>query len=470
MRRLTPLALLVLGGIVAAVAVAVARPGATTAGMDWNRFGYDAARHNAAPSSGITAANASKLVRLAVYLDGTVDSSPIYLHDVSVKGKTHDVFFVTTTYGKTEAIDAASGKVLWRFVPPTYAKLAGTAQITNSTPAASTDRTAIYASASDGRVRKLRVADGKPLWSTSITLDPTREKLTSSINVSRGLVIMTTGGYIGDAPPYQGHVVTMSEKTGKIVHVWNSLCSDRHVLIVPSTCNASDSAIWSRNGAAVDPANGDLIVATGNAPYDGKANWGDSALVLSPDASMLLRHYTPSNHDELNRSDADLGSTSPALLPNGYAVQGGKDGIIRLLALHSLAAASNDATGGEVQELPAPGPTDVFSEPAVWNGKWVFIATGAGTEALSFKAERLHKVWSNRTDGTSPVIAGSLLYVAGSGAVHVYQPTSGRLVASLPTGSLHWQSPIVADGRVAIAEGNANDHVTSGVLNIFHLP
>ncbi len=133
------------------------------------------------------------------------------------------------------------------------------------------------------------------LWTTTVTRDPTHEKLTSSLNVSRGLVIVTTGGYIGDAPPYQGHVVTMSEATGRIAHVWNSLCADRHELIVPSTCSSSDSAIWSRNGAAVDPANGDLVVATGNAPWNGSTDWGDSVLVLSPDASKLLRHWTPAN-------------------------------------------------------------------------------------------------------------------------------------------------------------------------------
>ena len=65
------------------------------------------------------------------------------------------------------------------------------------------------------------------------------------------------------------------------------------------------------------------------------------------------------------------------------------------------------------------------------------------------------------------MVAGNLLYVAGNGAVHVYVPTSGRLVATLPSGSVHWQSPIVVDGRVAIAEGNANDHATTGVLDIF---
>lgn len=442
--------------------------GAATGGMDWTRFGYDAARHDAAPGSGITAGNVSKLAHKRVQLDGTVDSSPIYLHDVSVHGHAHDVFFVTTTYGKTEAIDAASGALLWRFTPPGYSQFAGSAQITNSTPAASTDRKAIYASAPDGRLRKLRVSDGRVLWTATLTLDPTHEKLTSSINVSKGLVIMTTGGYIGDAPPYQGHVVTLSEASGRIVHVWNSLCSNRNELIVPRTCDASDSAIWSRNGAAVDPQNGTLVVATGNGPWNGSTNWGDSVLVLSPDAAQLLRHYTPSNQAELNTSDADLGSTSPALLPNGYAVQGGKDGVLRLLQLHSLPGV-NARTGGELQTLPAPGRTDVFSEPAVWNGKWVFVATGAGTEALLFRSGRLHPVWSNHTGGTSPVVAGPLLYVAGDGAVHVYIPTSGREVATLPTGAVHWQSPIVADGRVAIAEGNANDHVTSGSLDIFSL-
>jgi outer membrane protein assembly factor BamB len=458
-------ALIAIGLLVALPAAA--RPRA--AGVDWPRFGYDTARHGSAPASGITAANASKLVRRQVQLDGTVDSSPIYLHDVRVRGAVHDTFFVTTTYGKTEAIDAASGRLLWRFTPSTYAHVAGTPQITNATPAASTDRTAIFAAAPDGRIRKLRVADGKVLWTTTITHDPTHEKITSSLNVSRGLVIATTGGYIGDAPSYQGHVVTMAESSGRIGHVWNSLCSDRHALIVPSTCSSSDSAIWSRNGAAVDPSNGTLVVATGNALFNGRTDWGDSVLVLSPDASTMLRHYTPANYKELNEGDVDLGSTSPALLPGGYAVQGGKDGILRLLQLHRLPGV-NARTGGELQTLPAPGPTDVFSEPAVWNGKWVFVSTSAGTEALLFKGGRLHPVWSNHTGGTSPALAGSLLYVAGSGAVHVYVPTSGREIATLPSGNVHWQSPIIADGRVAVTEGNANEHATTGVLDIYSLP
>jgi hypothetical protein len=54
--------------------------------------------------------------------------------------------------------------------------------------------------------------------------------------------------------------------------------------------------------------------------------------------------------------------------------------------------------------------------------------------------------------------------------VHVYVPTSGREIATLPSGNVHWQSPIVADGRVAVTEGNANEHATTGVLDIYSLP
>jgi len=47
---------------------------------------------------------------------------------------------------------------------------------------------------------------------------------------------------------------------------------------------------------------------------------------------------------------------------------------------------------------------------------------------------------------------------------------TGRLVATLDAGHGHWNSPIVVDGRVALPEGDANDHAQSGVLDIWRLP
>ncbi|HEY3922657.1 MAG TPA: PQQ-binding-like beta-propeller repeat protein [Gaiellaceae bacterium] len=446
------------------LALVVAAPAAAS---DWPEFGYTSSRQNVGPAStGITAANVGKLHRRQIQLDGTVDSSPIYLHGAKVVGKTHDALFVTTTYGRTEAIDVHSGKMLWRYTPPSYSQVAGSARITTMSPVADPSRTAIYAGAPDGFVRKLSVANGHVLWQTSLTRDPTHEKLAAALNFSNGLVIAATDGYIGDAPPYQGHVVTVSASNGHIVGVWNSLCSNRHTIIQPSTCPGSDSAIWGRSAPVVVPGTGDLLVATGNGPFDGRDNWGDSVLLLSPNGKTLLKHWTPTNQSELNSDDLDLGSTAPALLDDGYFVQGGKDGKLRLLSLSHLAGV-NAKTGGEVQTVDVPGATDLFSEPAIWQGKWVFLGTSSGTAAWRLSGGRLHEVWSNGNGGSSPVVAGGLLYVEWSGGIHVYNPSSGHQLAVLPLGNMHWQSPVVADGFVAAAEGNSNDHATSGILDIY---
>src|SRR6266536_239554 len=150
-----------------ALTLATARAGAEPrraalrAGGDWTRFGYDAARHNSGPArTGITAANVGRLRRQRVTLDGTIDASPIYLRGVLIHGARPDAFFVTTSYGRTIAIDAAGGAILWRFTPRSYSSLAGTYRITNSTPVADPNRKFIYAASPDGRVHKLSIASG----------------------------------------------------------------------------------------------------------------------------------------------------------------------------------------------------------------------------------------------------------------------------------------------------------------------
>jgi hypothetical protein len=280
-------------------------------------------------------------------------------------------------------------------------------------------------------------------------------------------VLAATGGYIGDAPPYQGHVVSIDATTGRIRHVWNSLCSDRAGLITPSSCGESDSAIWGRGGVVVAPGTGNLLVATGNGQFDGSRYWGDSALMLSPDASRLLQNWTPTDQATLNASDGDLGTTVPSVLTPTLAVQGGKDGKLRLLDLRRMNGKGGHSakTGGELQTVALRG--GLFTAPAIWKG-WVFVGTFQGTQAFRLTGGRLHEAWSNGNPGTSPVMAGGLLYVYDpNGGLNVYRPTTGGHIAQLPAGSGHWNSPIVTDGRVALPEGNANDHSLQGVLDIY---
>jgi len=447
-----------------------ARKTIAASSLDWTRFGWDARRSNDDPhATGITPANVGSLGRQQVHLPGTVDSSPIYLHGVSVHGATHDAFFVTTTYGITLAIDASSGSILWRWTPPGYSRRAGSAQITTATPVADPSRKWIYAASSDGRIQKLSVATGHAVWRRSITKLPQFEKIAASLNFNNGHVIATTGGYIGDTPPYQGHVVVIGAKHGRLLHVWNSLCSGHHGLIYPPRCTPSDSAIWGRAGAVVVPGSDKLLVATGNGPWDGHSNWGDAVLVLSAKAK-LVGNYTPTNTAQLNVQDIDLGSTSPVYLTSKLIAQGGKDGKIRLLSLRRLRGI-RPHKGHELQIVSTPSGTDLFTAPAVWrSGKqvWLIAADGGGTQAWSLQGGRLRSVWRNGHGGTSPVIAGGLLWVYDpGGGLRVYQPASGKLVTTLSAGSGHWNSPIVTDGRVALPEGDANDHATSGVLDIW---
>ena len=403
-------------------------------------------------------------------MPGTVDSSAIYLHDVTIGGAPHDTFFVTTTYGITLAIDAESGQILWRWTPPSYSHLAVSPQITTATPVADPSRKWIYAASPDGMIQKLAVSNGRAVWRRKITRLPSREKIAASLNFAGGHVIATTGGYIGDAPPYQGHVVIFAAGNGRLLHVWNSLCSNRHGLLVPARCPASDSAIWGRSGAVVVPRTGNLLVATGNAPWNGRTNWGDAVLVLSPRAK-LIGNYTPTNTQELNAGDQDLGSTSPVYLTSTLIAQGGKDGHIRLLSLRRMRG-THPHLGHELQIVSTPSGQDLFTAPAVWrSGKrtWLIAADGGATQAWSLSGGRLHSVWRVNHAGTSPVIAGGLLWVydPSGGGLRVYKPVSGSLVATLSAGSGHWNSPIVADGRIALPEGDANDHATSGVLDIW---
>jgi hypothetical protein len=462
------------GGSGSAGGVAGARKTVTSSAHDWTRFGWDARRSNDDPNAtGITAANVGSLTRQQVQLPGTVDASPIYLHGVTIGGATHDAFFVTTTYGITLAIDAGSGKILWRWNPPRYSSWAGSYQITTATPVADPSRKWIYAASPDGRIQKLTVASGHAVWRRAITALPTREKIAASLNFAGGHVIATTGGYIGDTPPYVGHVAVIAARNGRLLHVWNSLCSYWHTLVYPARCSESDSAIWGRAGAVVVPRSGKLLVATGNGLWNGRFYWGDSVLVLSAKA-RLVGNYTPTNTQQLNENDIDVGSTSPVYLTSKLIAQGGKDGKIRLLSLARLRG-TRPHKGRELQIVSTPSGSELFTAPAVWrSGKrvWLIAADGGGTQAWSLRRGRLHSVWRNGNPGTSPVIAGGLLWVYDpGGGLRVYQPASGKLVTTLSAGGGHWNSPIATDGRVALPEGDANDHATSGgVLDIWRVP
>jgi outer membrane protein assembly factor BamB len=446
-------------------------------------FDFNPQRTGVGPSgSGIVATSASSLRARAVHIDGVVDSSPIELHAIRVSGRDRDVAFVTTTYGRTVAFDPGSGRKLWHFVPRDVGSYQGSDQITTASPLADPGRRYVFTASPDGFIHKLSVTSGRQVWASRVTFDPGREKIEGGLNLSGRFVIVATGGYYGDTPSYQGHVVLIDRATGHVAHVFNSLCSDRHKLIdPPRSCPASDSAIWGRAGVVVEPGTGRLLVATGNGPFNGSTNWGDSVLELSPDATRLLHNWTPGDQAHLRVTDTDVGSTSPAILTNHLLLQGGKDGKLVLLdseRLDGTRGGPGPRTGGAVQTLSSPGGGAVLTAPAVWRQRGrteVFVADDSGTAGYVLSGDRLKRLWQDDTAGTSPVLAAGLLYVYDEvrGALKILRPGNGAVVASLPAAPGHWNSPIVVGGRVILPVGGGTlgpDRATNGTVLVYHIP
>jgi outer membrane protein assembly factor BamB len=490
--------------LVASVICAAALP---AAGANWPVFGSDPARSGVDSSRPLlTARNVARLrARWQISLGAIADSTAILLEHIRSGGIPRTMLFQTATNGVTFGIDAASGRILWRFRTlvrsPEGGKFSPLAflrnavfgpHVTNSTPAADPSGRFIYAPGMDGFVHKLDSASGEEVRSRGfpvrITLIPETEKDASALNVANGRLYATTSGFNGDAPPYYGHVVSVRLSDGSTT-VFNSLCSQDRGLPTASFCPQARSGIWSRGGAIVDPdaaMHGQIYVATGNGDFDGNAgghDYGDSVLALSADLRARAGYYTPAGFRALEEGDTDLGSTSPALLPRQPAshtplmlVQGGKDGVLRLVNRSPL-----PGVAGELQKVDLVGP--LFSTPAVWtdrtNRPWIFVGFAKQVDAYRLVTDargtsRLVRLWRAQVgettgEGTSPVVSDGIVFDALDGAIFALDALTGHVLwsSALPSagrtiGPVHWQSPIVVNGWVYCSDQDG--HLTAYAL------
>jgi outer membrane protein assembly factor BamB len=449
---------------------------------DWPVFGHDPARSGVDVGDQVlNVKNVNHLrARWQISFGGgaVADSTPILLDSVPFRGKKRRMLFQTAKNGVTFGIDAFSGHIVWRFA--THGP-----KITTSTPAADPGGAAIYVPGVDGFVRKVDAATGHELsapgFPDRITRMRQTEKDASPLNIANGYLYATTSGYLGDAPPYDGHVVGVRLSDGAR-NVFNSLCSDDRMLPTPTSCSYSDSGIWSRGGAVVDPdpaMNGQVYVATGNGDFDanqGGHNYGDSVIGLTGDALAIVGNYTPADYKRLDQNDLDLGSTSPALFPRRPSsntplmlVQGGKDQILRLVDRNPL-----PGVAGELQEISLSSP--LFSTPAVWtdsaNRIWIFVGFPQAVDAYRLNtvggSSRLTSIWHSTPgqtggEGTSPVVSNGIVFVAFDNAVVALNATNGSELwtSAMPSagktiGPVHWESPIVVNGWVYCSDENGN--------------
>ncbi len=461
---------------------------------DWLQFNGDAAHSGNNTREAILGEDnvASLAQKFQVALPGSSDGAPVFLESVDTPSGTKDLLFVTTMNGWIVALEAATGATVWshQYGPNGCVSSNGGTCYTTSSPAIDPDRQYVYGYGLDGKAHKYRVGDGVEIsgggWPQITTLKGQNEKASSALAIATSggvsYLYVAHGGYPGDAGDYQGHVTAINLATGA-QNVFNAACSDqtKHLQLNDANCSSTRNAVWARPAVIYDAGTDRIFLGTGNGTYNGTTlgrNWSESVLAINPDGTGAsgkpLDSFTPTNFQNLDGSDADLGSTAPAILPvppssivQRLAVQGGKDNKLRLLNLSNLSGQSGPGkTGGEVQApFNVPQGNNVLSQPAVWvnpadGSTWVFVATNGGISGLKLFVDAsgsptIAAQWQNSTGGTSPLIANDVLYYAGGSTVRALEPATGALLwTGTNVGSIHWQSPIVANGAVYIAVGS----------------
>ncbi len=199
--------------------------------------------------------------------------------------------------------------------------------------------------------------------------------------------------------------------------------------------------------------------------------------------------------------DQDIGAGGLTPLPEGLSskfphlgVNPGKDARIRILNLDNLSGQGGPGhQGGSIVQLAYPMGSLMRAQSAVWtnpaNGQvWIFIVGNSGTHGFTVDVDAagnpsLNNRWNIQNGWTtSAVVANGVLFTSadggehtGTGTVHQVQainPTTGAMLWTGHIDLFHWESPIVVNGTVYMADGNAGGGFTGpgGHLRAWRVP
>jgi hypothetical protein len=272
--------------------------------------------------------------------------------------------------------------------------------------------------------------------------DPAAILQRTGLNLSSGNVVFGYGGNFGDCSTYHGYVVAVPESGGPM-SVYNA---------TGSTPNGTQGAVWLGGAAPEVDSGGNVWASSGNgassSPYDGS----DSVFELSP--TMALKQlFAPSDWSSDNSHDRDLGSTVPALLSNGTAVQVGKSQTAYLLNQSSLGG-----IGGQSTMATVCNGTNADGGDAV-SGSVVYVPCGNGLEAIETSAAppSLTPLWTDASSTPGPpIVAGGLVWSIDGSTLKGIEPSNGVTVQTLALGgeANHFPTPAVGDGLLLAPSTN----------------
>jgi outer membrane protein assembly factor BamB len=401
---------------------------------DWPLYHLDAQRTG--NQSAFPALSASLSKAWSARLDGAVYAEPLVIGGHIIAATENDSVY---------ALDPATGAVLWRQHLGTPVRLS-TLPCGNIDPLGITG-TPAFDPATGSLFLVAEVAgphhvlfaldpsNGSVRWSRSVDLagdSPSTHQQRPALAVANGYVYIGFGGLAGDCGQYIGEVVGVP--TGGT--------GDTIAYRVPVK---REGAVWATAGPVLDDT-GNLYVATGNGSSKTSYDGSDSVLELSPSLKLLSR-FAPSTWARDNASDADLGSTSPVLVPGGWVFQVGKSGTGYVMRQGSLGG-----IGGQVSSAHVCG---AFGG-AAQDGATIYVPCRSALREVQVATDgKLTVGWVTKSGvgGGPPVIGGGAVWSVNqtSGGLYALDPATGATLASISLGAVpHFASPTLWGGHVLV--------------------
>ena len=370
-------------------------------------------------------------------LDGAVYGEPLVVGDQVL---------VATENDSVYSLDVDSGQVLWQTT-------VGTPVALSELPCGNIDplgitSTPVYDAAQDlvfvvaevaGPAHVLFGLDaqtGKVLVNRKVdppNMDPTAQQQRAALALSGGNVYIAYGGLEGDCGNYHGWVVaSQTDGSGPLLSYQ-----------VPTQ---REGGIWAAAGPTINK-NGLVYVSVGNgSAISGAWDHSDSVLQLSADL-QLQSAFAPTRWPQDNSIDADLGSLSPVLLPDGRVFITGKSGIGYLLP--------SGALGGVGSELQSQTVCHAFGGAATV-GFTVFLPCTEGLQqVLVGTGPSFTLGWLQTQVRGSPVVGGHTVYATGNAKLYALDADNGNIRASVDVGDVsRFATPVLYQNRVFVGTMN----------------
>ncbi len=429
----------------------------------------------------VASATFGKVAYLKV--QGKVDAEPLYVSNLKIVGKKHNVVFVVTEHNLAYAFDADTFAQLWRVslgaageVPsdkrdceqtePEIGITATPVIDLNAGPRGTMYVVATSKDSSENYYHRLHAldlttgADERPAQVISadfpgngpnstngrVVFDRKQYKERAALLLSNGLIFTTWASHC-DHEPYNGWVIALSATTLK------------PVTAISLTPNGTEGSIWmTGNGPAVDQA-GNIYSLDGNGTFDSaldahgfpaELDFGNAFLKLSVQGNALgvYDYFAMHNTAAESNGDEDLGSGGILLLPDvkdasgktrHLAVGAGKDQVIYVVDRDSMGKFNPGNDNAIYQELPNALGGAEFASPAYFNGVVYYGAYLSPLKAFpvvnAFLANSPSSQSATRFDypGTTPSISANgnsnaIVWAAENantaGVLHAYDATN----------------------------------------------